>query len=68
MGKTCRWITDIDGINWYTECGHTYFPYIRDFDQPDIDDTDLCPWCKKKRIMDESNIMDYGEDYDDEED
>ena len=68
MGETCSWITDIDGINWYTECGHKYFPYIRNFDQPNIYDTDLCPWCKRKRIEDESNIIDDQEDYDDEED
>lgn len=67
MAKTCTWTTDIDGINWYTECGYTYFPYIKSFQQPNIHDTDLCPWCKKKRIEDESNYLENQEDYDDED-
>ena len=61
----CTWITDVDGINWYTDCGHTYFPYIRDFNQPKIVDG-ICPWCNKKIEYDESNYDD-GEDYDEDE-
>ena len=67
MAKTCTWTTDIDGINWYTECGHTYFPYIKGFQQPNIHDTDLCPWCKNKRIEDESNYLESQEDYDEDD-
>lgn len=58
MDNFCEWITDVDGINWYTDCGHTYFPYIRSFDQPKIiedGECDICPWCGKKIEYNEEN-------------
>lgn len=58
MDNFCEWINDVDGINWYTDCGHTYFPYIRGFDQPKrIEDGeyDICPWCGKKIEYNEEN-------------
>ena len=47
--ETCTW-RRFD-MNYDTDCGNTYFPYVRDFNQPNIHDTDLCPWCKRTRIM-----------------
>lgn len=61
MGEpVCVWTSDNDGINWYTECGHAYFPYIKGFEQPKIVD-DGCPWCNKQinyeEICDEVDDM-----------
>lgn len=39
----CNWTSD--GVNYYTECGHKYFTFIRDFNPEIVDDK--CPWCGK---------------------
>lgn len=57
VDELCTWSTDVDGINWYTECGHTHFPYIKTINQPKIVD-DVCPWCNKKIEYDETNCND----------
>ena len=57
MNDVCLWITDVNGINWYTDCGNTYFPYVKGFNQPDITNTDKCPWCGKRIVKDESNCI-----------
>ena len=46
MDDVCNWYLD---VNWYTDCGQTYFRYIKDFPQPNISGTDECPWCGKVR-------------------
>ena len=70
MSKICTWTTDIEGINWYTECGYAYFPLISNnsYKQPNISNTDICPWCKRKRIEDKSNYLENLEDYEEDED
>ena len=45
-------------VNYDTECGHTYFPYVKTFDQPHpIEDGehDICPWCGKKIEYNDGN-------------
>ena len=44
----CNWRRP-NGVNWDTDCGHTYFPYVKGFNQPNIYNTDKCPWCGKLR-------------------
>lgn len=54
----CKWSSGNVSVNYDTDCGHTYFPYIRGFDQPKrIEDGeyDICPWCGKKIEYNEGN-------------
>lgn len=53
----CNWT--VDGVNWHTDCDHTYFPYCGDFEgQPSIMEdehgAEICPWC--------GNLINYIED------
>lgn len=45
MTEECKWSCN-DKINYQTECRHTYFPYVKSTNQPEIFDG-LCPWCGK---------------------
>ena len=58
----CTWTQEGAG-KCQTECGHTYFPYVKDFPQPKIPEVngiDICPWCNKE--------IEYKADEDEEED
>jgi hypothetical protein len=59
MGEKCIWTID---MNYHSECGHTYFPYITYDDKPNIENN-ICPWCGKPIEYDESE---YNDDYDEE--
>ena len=61
VSGTCEWTADGPG-KYLTDCGHAYFPFIREFDQPKIqvvDGVEVCPWCSKE-------INYIGEDEDEE--
>ena len=54
----CVWSSGNGSVNYDTECGHTYFPYVKTFDQPHpIEDGehDICPWCGKKIEYNDGN-------------
>lgn len=54
----CVWSSGNGSVNYDTECGHTYFPYVKTFDQPHpIEDReyDICPWCGKKIEYNDEN-------------
>lgn len=61
MARTCLWVR-CNGINWDTMCGHTYFPYVKGFTQPEITSNaagdDICPWC--------GDVIQHDDDTDDE--
>ena len=54
----CEWSSGNGSVNYDTDCGHTYFPYVKGFDQPKrIEDGeyDICPWCGKRIEYNEGN-------------
>lgn len=56
----CDWVQDGPG-KWVTDCGDTYFPFIKDFPQPAIpivNGVKICPWCNRE--------INYIEEYEDE--
>lgn len=58
VGTMCEWCSGSQPGRWDTDCGHTYFPYVSSFPQPEIED-DKCPWCGRD--------IDYRDEMEEEE-
>lgn len=54
----CEWLSGNGSVNYDTDCGHTYFLYVRGVDQPKRNENgeyDICPWCGKKIEYNDGN-------------
>ena len=54
----CVWSSGNGSVNYDTGCGHTYFPYVKTFDQPrpiENGEYDMCPWCSKRIEYNDGN-------------
>lgn len=57
----CVWSSGNGSVNYDTDCGHSYFSYVKTFNQPHpIEDGeyDICPWCGKRIKCSEDNCKD----------